>query len=267
MHGYVRVALCFAASLNLTVRDRQVSRTDTASLCNQGRTVCVSDSLSNSLIANPISVDVQLTAPDWMMLKWSLTDSAGTVLGESQEGEYYRDSAKGQPATVRVRNFIFKPATSTQGTLTFTPVKEAANDFVDAPGLRVPVRLTTQTTVVTIFEPESQEAMFEAVDKWFSKQHREDEPIDLPLKTSARRQTIMKVPSDLLLEATIEAAFAAHPGQAPQHVARCRQIGSTVHVHIVGETWAGSSVFFTGIDYLVRKSLLNLPGIRGVVFE
>jgi hypothetical protein len=252
--------------LNSTGFSWQVSPTDARLFCNDGGTVCVSASLRNSLINSPLTADVRVSAPDWVMLKWRLADSAGNVLGESREGDYYRDSGKGR-APVRVRRFIFTPATITQGTLTLTPVKAVAGGFVDAPGLQVPVRLTTETSVVTIVEPESEQAMFEAVDTVSSKPPRDDGPIDLPLKTSARRQTIMKVRGDLLVEATIEAVLAAHPGQAPQHVARWRQSGSTVHVQIVGDTWAGSSIFFTGIKYLIQQSLLNVPGIKRVVFE
>jgi hypothetical protein len=45
------------------------------------------------------------------------------------------------------------------------------------------------------------------------------------------------------------------------------QEGNTAHVKIAGDGWAGVSYYLMEVEYLIRKSVLNLPGIEKFVFD
>ena len=233
-------------------------------LCNEDKTVCVAASVAHSMITNPLTLDVRLTAPDWELLNWKLTDDAGRVLGTSAEIEYFHDLRASQPTLVHIHNFILTRATSPTGTLTLTP-RTLVADYVDLPGLAIPVRLGTATSVVTTIDPESGEAFNQALNRWMDGESVGD--FDPKVRLVPHPITIMGIERGAIIEATAEAVLRKYPGQAVWHVEKWRREGTTVYVAVRGETWAGSSGYGQMVCYLITRSLLNLSGIKKVVFE
>lgn len=244
-------------------------------LCNEGRIICVSQPVAHSLISNPFSIELQVNSPDDIEVDWEIEDSTGQVLESSSTYDYpnfymptrnsTRDSSPTK--TLRILDFIFGPAQSESGTLILSPSRyTVAAGKTDLPGLKIPVRLTTATTLLTTLEPTDPEARETAVIEWVeSEDHPEFDP---KLKLLPHHVTVMRVDPGAIIGATAEAVLRSHVEQSsPFHVTDWRQEGDTAHVGTIGGGWAGVTYYLTGVDYLIRESVLNLAGIRRVIFE
>ena len=106
-----------------------------------------------------------------------------------------------------------------------------------------------------------------AVNEWMDEERHSSPEFDPKLKLVTHRVAIMRVDRDASIGATAEAALRSKHGQQEQwHVTDWRQEGHIAHIKISGDGWAGSSSYWTGVQYLIRKSVARLPGIEKVVF-
>ena len=213
-------------------------------------------------------IDVQVNSADDIYVAWEIRDSTGQLLESSSGYDYVnqptRDFTPGR--TLHVQAFIFTPAKSERGTLTLTPSRYTIQTGgVNLPGLTIPVRLTTAKSTVTILVPKNPNELKGAASDWLQSGDHSD--FDPKLKLDARKIEIMRFDRDMIIGATVEAVFRSWPGQGPWHVTHWRQIDSTAHVTLVGANWAGVSYYATEVEYLVKKSVLHLPGITKLIFD
>ena len=244
------------------------SAKDAMSLCAPDRLICVSRSVTNSLIRNPFRIAVQVNSVDDIYVAWEIRDSTGRVL--ESDSTYHYTNGPIQDFLIdgawHIQAFIFTPARSEQGTLALTPSRYAIQTGgVDLPGIKIPIRLTTGTSRVAILLPEHPDELQNAANDWVQDDaHMKFDP---KLKLRGREIEIMRFDQSAILGATVEAVLRLWPGQGPWHVTRWRQNGSTAHVAIVADAWAGVSYYGAGAGYLIEKSVLRLPGIRKLVFD
>ncbi len=227
---------------------------DSQNLCTEGRVICVSETVTNTLISNPFRLDVQVNSADDIFVAWEIRDSTGQVLESSSTYDYVnqptRDFAPGR--TLHVQAFILTPSKSERGTLTLTPSRYTIRTGgVNLPGLTIPVRLTTAKSTVTILEPENPNDLKGAASDWLESGDHSD--FDPKLKLDARKIEIMRFDRAMIIGATVEAVFRSWPGQGPWHVTHWRQIDSTAHVTLVGDAWLGVSYYATEVEYVIKR--------------
>lgn len=237
-------------------------------LCSKGKIICVSESVTNSLVNSPFRIDVQVNSADDIEVAWEIRDSTGQVLESSSTGDYVDQPTQNFSLgrVLHIQAFIFTPAKAGRGTLTLTPSRYTIQTGgVNLPGITVPVRLATATSTITILEPKNPDDLKDAASEWVQgEKHPEFDP---KLKLVARRIEVMQFAPAAIIGATAEAVLRSWPGQGAWHVVGWRQSGSTAHLTLVGSGWAGVTYYETEISYLIKQSVLNLPGIKKIVFD
>jgi hypothetical protein len=264
----VSILLCPSIDAQSSANSEKPAATGSKRLCSKGKIICVSKSVTNSLVNNPFRIGVQVNSADDIEVAWEIRDSTGQVLESSSTGDYVnqptRDFALGR--TLHAQAFIFTPAKSSRGTLTLTPSRYTIQTGgVDLSGITIPVRLTTAKSTVTTLEPENPDELKGAVSDWVQgEEHPEFNP---KLKLVARQIEVMRFNRTAIIGATAEAVLRSFPGQGPWHVTHWQQSRSTAHVTLVGDGWAGVTYYATEVSYLIKESVLNLPGIKKLVFD
>ncbi|MGA2592086.1 MAG: hypothetical protein ABSH32_19415 [Bryobacteraceae bacterium] len=237
-------------------------------LCDPGKIICISKSVAHSLISNPFRLEVHVNSSDDIEVRWEIREGAGQVL-ESSSTYDYPDSTAGNSPPSKVfhsQDFILKPAESEHGTLILTPSRYTVREGgVDLRGFEIPVRLTTEKTLVTTLEPEDPKALHAAVIEWVEGEHHGD--FDPTLKLVPHQVEVMRIDPDAVIGATVEAALRSFGGQGPWHVTHWNRDGKTAHVTIEGGGWAGVTYYLTEVSYDIRKSVLNLPRVEKFVFD
>jgi hypothetical protein len=244
--------------------------TGSKDLCTRDRIICVSKTVTDSLVSNPFRIDAQVNSADNIDVAWEIRDSTGQVLESSSTSDYVdqlnEDFVPGR--TLHIQAFIFTAASSERGTLTLTPKRYTIEGEVNLPGATIPVRLTTAKSTVRILEPEKPEELKGAASDWAQSEHHELHPEFKPkLKLDAREIEIMRFDRTEILGATVEAVLRSWRGQGPWHVAHWQQSGSTAHVTLMGDNWAGVTYYATEVSYLIQESVLRLPGVTKLIFE
>ena len=113
--------------------------------------------------------------------------------------------------------------------------------------------------------PNDPDDLKEAASDWVQgEKHPKFSP---KLNLVTRQIEIMTFDQTAVIGATVEAVLRAWPGQGVRHVTHWSQNGSVAHVTTVADGWAGVTYYATEVDYLIEKSVLNLPGIEKVVFD
>lgn len=238
------------------------------SLCSKDSVICVSDSVSNSRIENPLRIDVQVNSTDNIDVAWEIRDKGGQVLESSSTFDYADQPTQNFTAgrTLHIVAFILSTAKTEQGTLTLTPSRYTIETgSVSLTGITIPVRLATAESTVTVLEPASSEELRGAVAEWIEGEHRSE--FKPKLKLIPRRIEIMRFDKAVIVGATAEAVLRSFPGQAPWHVQHWQTTGSTAHVTLAGSGWAGVTYYLTSVSYLIEQSVLNIPGIRKLEFD
>lgn len=260
------------ASLSMITRSGSSAGTTSSSassvnlLCNEGRIICVSQSAEYSLISSPLKVAVEVNSSDDIQLGWEVNDSTGQTLESGSTYECPVEAAvKGTSKRFDITDYVLQPSKSDSGRLVLSPSRfNTLSGKTDLPKLKIPVRLDTATTVLTILLPKnSHEYQGEVITSI-----NEGEADFVP-KTPLVPQsvTVMKVEKNGIMAATAEAVLRAMPGQSPYHVTGFDVHDRTAHVKISGNAWAGVSFYWRSISFLVKKSLLQFPNIREVVFD
>jgi hypothetical protein len=238
------------------------------SLCSNGRIICVSDSVANSLIENPFRIDVQVNSTDDIDVAWEIRDNGGQVLESSSTFDYADQPTENSTLgrMLHIVAFIFSTAETEQGTLILTPSRYTIETgAISLTGITIPVRLTTEKSIVTILEPANSNELKGAVTEWVEGEHHGE--FNPKLKLIPRHIEIMRFDKAAIIGATAEAVLRSFPSQGQWHVIRWQATGSTAHVTLVGSGWAGVTYYLTSVSYLLEKSVLNLPGIRKLVFD
>jgi hypothetical protein len=175
-----------------------------------------------------------------------------------------QDSTVGR--ILHIQAFIFTPSKSQRGTVFLTPSRYTIQTGgVDQPGITIPVRLTTMKSTVSILEPENPDALTNAVIE--AENNSNFSKFDPKLKLVPHQIIVMRVDRDAIIGVTAEAVLRSRGGQSQWHVAAWHRAGKRAHVKIAGCGWAGVSYYLAEVDYLIRKSVLNLPGIGSFVFD
>ena len=237
-------------------------------LCSKGRIICVSDSVANSPIENPFRIDVQVNSTDDIDVAWEIRDNSGQVLESSSTFDYAGQPTQNSRAgrTLHIVAFIFSTTKTQQGTLTLTPSRYSIETgLISLTGITIPVRLTTAKSTVTILEPANSEELKRAVTEWVEGEHRGE--FNPELKLIPRHIEIMRFDKAAIIGATAEAVLRSFPSQGQWHVMHWQATGSTAHVTFAGGGWAGVTYYLTSVSYLIEKSVLNVPGIRKLVFD
>jgi hypothetical protein len=240
------------------------------SLCAPGRVICVSRSVNNSLIRNPFRIAVQVNSADDIYVAWEIRDNTGLVL--ESDSTYHYANGPIQDFLIggawHIQAFIFTPAKSDQGTLTLTPSRYTIQaGGVDLPGITVPVRLITAKSTVTILMPDNPDELKGAAREWVEGETHPLAKFDPKLSFSTRQIEIMQIDQAAIIGATAEAVLRSWPGQGPWHVTHWRQSGSTAHVTLVADGWAGVTYYAAQVSCLIEKSVLNLRGVKKLVFD
>jgi hypothetical protein len=235
-------------------------------LCTKGRVICISKSVTHSLLTNPFKIDVHVYFSDDIEVAWEVRDNTGQILESSSTYDQALPRQSPPESTLHIRDFIFTPARSQQGTLTLSPSRfTVQTGKVDLPGIQIPVKLTTVKSFVTTLIPADPHKLESAVITWVESEHHPE--FNPQLKLVPRRVEVMQFGQDAIIGVTAEAVLRSSPGQSPWHVIGWHRDASTAHVTVAGSGWAGVTYYLTGVDYLIKKSVLNLPGIKSVVFN
>jgi hypothetical protein len=216
-----------------------------------------------------LDVTVVVNTHDQMEVTLEVADSTGQVLESTSTNDdrslFCRDSQS--PKTLRIRDYLLQPAKSTTGTMTLTPIHyDPSSGKTDLPGLTIPIHLDTTTSLVTILLPANNDDFNAEEAVWFGKLERRGE--FSPKATLVKHTvTVMKVDSSHIVGATAAAAARAWPGQGPWHVIDSRLDGDTAHITITGDAWAGITYYLDELDFIIRKSLLGIHGVKRVQFD
>jgi hypothetical protein len=115
--------------------------------------------------------------------------------------------------------------------------------------------------------PEDPGALKSEVEAWLGEPRHDSHAFNPRLNLVPQKIAIMQIQPNAIIAATAEAVLRSNPGQTPWHVTDWSQKGSVANIEFHGDTWAGSSSHFMEVSYLIRKSLLNLPGISDVLIR
>lgn len=239
-------------------------------VCNQGGTVCLAADISNSLIANPLRLDVQVTSRDFVELAWEIRDSTGKLLDtNSTRGRMDWSNENLAPRrTLHLLDFILQAADSDRGTITFRPTRYHFNSSGNPlPILRVPIRLTRRTSVVTTLQPQNPVGFDDEFWKWwFDSPH--NPPVfqtDMPFESVQIKS--MYFDPDATVGFVAAAVLSRNPGQSPWYVTDWHTTGDTAHIAIKGSGWAGVANYLGLLNYLMQRAMQTIPGIQHVAFD
>lgn len=240
-------------------------------LCNQGRVVCVPASLPNSLISNPLTVDVQIDSPATIDVDWELRDSSGRTLdfGSTEDRPDWPGSSASPHRTLHLMDFILRPAASQQGTLILSPsCREGSDAGDDLPQLAIPVRLSTARSVVTILEPEDPNRFHDDIYSW-ANSHLSTDPTpyhtDIPF--AAHRVEVMAFEPRVAVGITAAVILDRYRGESPWRLTHWYRVGRTAHVGMQGSGWSGVGNYVSMLNYVLRRSMLSIPGIDNYVYD
>lgn len=237
-------------------------------LCNDGGIICVSQSVEHSLISGPLDVTVQVNSSGQIGVGWKVADSTGQVLESESTYDYnfpFQTESESLK-TLRIKDYVLQPSKSDTGTLTLSPSRfDPSSGKTDLPELKIPVRLDTATTVLTILLPKNRDDFIGEAEEWTDNQNHGEFAPKSPL--IQHTVTVMRVNAEDIIGATAEAAARAWPSTGVWHVIDLRMDGYTAHVTLMGEGWAGVTYYLTQVDFIIEKSLLRLPGVKRVIFE
>lgn len=252
-------SLSMSAQFSSSAGTRSVSASPANLLCNEGRTICVSQSVEHSLISNPLKLTVEADSDD-VQLGWEVDDSTGQTLESGSTYDYPERYTK----RIDITDYVLRPAKSDSGRLVLSPSRyKLPSGKTDLPKLSIPVRLDTATTVLTILSPTNpQEYKAEVI-----RSIEEGATFKPTTPLVPQSVTVMKVEKNSIMAATAEAVLRFMPGQGPWHVTGFHVRGRTAHVKLNGSGWAGVSYYLRSVSFLVEKSLLRFPNIREVVFD
>jgi hypothetical protein len=268
LHSLLLVLVTLAATEFSSAWEIPTSSASSNGLCSKDRIICVSDSVANSLIENPLRVDVHVNSTDDIDVAWELRDNSGQVLESSSTFDYADQPTENfiPGRTLQIVAFIFSTAKTEHGTLTLIPSRYTVQTgAVSLTGITILVRLTTAKSTVTIMEPTSSDDLNSAVIEWVEGEHHGE--FNPKLKLIPRQIEIMQFEKSATIGATAEAVLRSSPGQDRWHVMHWQAVDSTAHVTLVGSGWAGVSYYLTSVSYLIEKSVLNVPGIQKLVFD
>jgi hypothetical protein len=239
-------------------------------LCNEGGVLCVATSLQDSIVSNPLKLDLQINSPGDVDVDWELRDSSGNILSTgSTEGLKDWPGADSSYA-FHVADFILKPASSQRGILILTPIAYKGNDDdgQELPQLTIPVRLSTRRSIVTIAEPEDPNRFHDDYYNW-ANVHVSSDPT--PYRTSmpftAHRIEVMYFDRSVAVGITAAAVINRYQGESPWFLTHWSQVGKTAHVAMDGSGWSGVSNYVSLLNYVIRRSMLSIPGVEDYVYD
>jgi hypothetical protein len=240
-------------------------------LCNEGGVLCVPGSLQNSLVNNPLKLDLQVNSPKDVDVDWELREGSGSVLavGSTEGLKDYPGEDTGY--AFHVTDFILKPASSERGTLILTPIRHKANDDDDGqelPQLTIPVRLSTRRSIVTIAEPEDPNRFHDEFYNW-ANMHVSTDPT--PYRTgipfTPNRIEVMYFDRSVAVGITAAAVINRYQGESPWYLTHWSRVGKTAHVAMDGSGWSGVSNYVSLLNYVIRRSMLSIPGVEDYVYD
>jgi hypothetical protein len=246
--------------------------------CDDAGVICVPPALEHVELSNPVTFDVTVKIPDTIdtteiHLTSRLRDTAGRELGKSPAGAHDRALSaerRSLTTTFHVREFVVTTAVAPTGTLTLSVEYSDTQNWLTLAHLSVPVVLPVATATVTVVAARDSEALWHATDAWMASWGAAGpQPLarfNPHVRLDTREVTIMRLAPGALIGATAEAAIG-RPNQGDWHVVDWSQSGRDAHVTIDGETWTNSSVWVNATKYLIRQSILRLPGIRSCTVE
>ena len=236
-------------------------------ICNQGGTLCVKASVEQSVVRNPFYFEVHVRCPVQIVLTWELHDDSGEVLDQDQDGRlvFLVNKASESERTLAVRDFALAPAKASRGTLVLRAKTYSINgENHTLPELQIPMRIDRRTTKVTYAVPAGNEFSRAVIDSVESDSaHR----IPMQAEVAFRTMNLMYVQPAMLGGSAAEAAARSYPGQGPFHVVDYSEADGTAHLTTLGSGWAGVTYYWTGLDYLLEKTLERQPGVRRVVHD
>jgi hypothetical protein len=161
---------------------------------------------------------------------------------------------------------LWQPAKSGTGTLTPTPSRtNPSSGKTDLPALKIPIHLSTATTLLTVLLTADDASFRSEVAEWVEGEQHE---AFLPKSPFVQRTvTVMQVDPSHIVGATAEVAARAWPGQGIWHVVDSRREGDTAHITLLGDGWAGVAYYLAGLHAIISKSVVQIPGIKEVRFD
>lgn len=263
MHRWIAIFAAFVLSAGTAV-----SQTS-GNLCTDGKLLCVDRGMRNLRVSAPLRIRAEISSKDPIEVRWELKDSAGTSLSA---GSTYNDpealiAQSKSRKELDVSIFLIQPAKSDRGTLSLIVSKtDVSTENMDLPALNVPVRLTTETTSLTILWPQDPAAYDAEVDAYADEVKAAGFAPKTPL--APKEVTVMKVDESARIAATAEALLHAMPAQGgPWRVKGLRLDRGIVHLQLVSDAWVGVSYYWTSIGYLLEKTLEKFPGVKEVEFK
>lgn len=241
-------------------------------LCNEGGVVCVDASLANSFVANPLALSVQVNSTGDVDVDWELRDSSGNMLdlGSTEDRLDWPGSDPSPRRTLHIMDFILRPAGSTQGTLILTPIAHKSQDDEgeELPQLTIPVRLSTARSVVTILEPEDPNHFHDEYYNWANTHLSSDPtPYQTKIPFTAHQIEVMYFDRRVAVGMTAAVVINRYQGESPWYLTHWSLVGNTAHIGLNGCGWSGVSNYVSLVNYVIRRSMLSIPGVADYVFD
>jgi hypothetical protein len=167
-------------------------------------------------------------------------------------------------------DFILRPAGTTQGTLILSPTAHTGRDdeAKELPQLTIPVRLSTARSVVTILEPEDPNHFHDDYYNW-ANTHLSSDPTPYITKIpfTAHQIEVMYFERKLAVGMTAAVVINRYQGESPWYLTHWSLVGNTAHVGLNGCGWSGVSNYVSLVNYVLRRSMLSIPGVADYVFD
>lgn len=239
-----------------------------SSLCNEGATVCVPENVENSLISVPLDITVSVKTSGQTEISWEVTDSTGQILesGSTSDYRFPVQSESQTRKTLRIRDYFLRPPNSNTGTLILSPSRlSSSGGSTKLSQLKIPVRLDTTRTILTVVLPANHDEFAAAVAEWVDDGQQGELAFNGPLVSQT--VTVMHLRPADVVGATAEAAVRAWPSQGTWHVIDSSTVRDTARVTLNGDGWMGVTYYLAEAHFIITKSLLQLPAVKHVKFD
>jgi hypothetical protein len=246
------------------------AKTEGTLLCNEGRTVCVSASTTDTLLTNPVKLEVQVNSPDWVQLEWEIRDDSGKRIDwNGTKGRMDWPAHNPPPQrTLHILDFILTTADSDHGTITIWATRILPSfEQRFLPTLSLPVRLTRDTSIVTTAVPEDEAEFTHEFYEWWFDTPADPKTFQTDVAFENHELEVMHFAPDALIGITAAAILTPNPCPGLWQVFGWRRVGTTAHVIIEGDGWAGVSNWLAITQYRMDRSMRLIPGIHNLKLD
>jgi hypothetical protein len=260
------------SSTAATSPERADQTPSAGSLCTADKSICVLRVTPNLLITNPL--DITVKAADGVDdINWQLDDQTGQTLASGSASYDPRWDGPDTPSPhemFHMGDLVLVLPKSVQGVLRLSPIRNNPDSKTTTlPGIDIPVRFGTATSIVTIMVPKDYAQYADESGGWFSENPRESH-FAPQSPFVVEHLTVVHVDDPIFASAAAAAQKASVISQAPVRIMNFAVRGAKAYVDTTFDGidgWAGISITTASVEWLIEKDLSQFPNLRHVVFQ